>query len=211
MADDKPDHKSDHKDDDARWNHSIHYWRKFQDWVPDGPGRALDVGTGEGFVARALAARKWTVTAIDADHESLTRAREQDSDNITYIEGDVMTADLPLGSFDVVSAVGVVHHLELVPALERFKDLLAPGGRLLVVGLAWSRWPGGMPWDIGGSLLEKPFRLFRGYWDSRSPTIWPPPHSFGDVRRAAAAVLPGSLFQRKVMYRYTLRWDKPGA
>ena len=213
MADDKPkpEHKTKHKDDDARWNHSIHYWRKLEQWIPDGPGRALDVGTGEGFVARDLAARKWTVTAIDSDHDSIESAREQDTNNITYIEGDVMTADLPRGSFDVVSAVGVIHHLELEPALERLKDLLAPGGHLLIVGLAWSKWPMGMLWDIGGSFYEKPYRLFRGYWNSGSPTVWPPPHSFGDVSRAAAVVLPGSIYQRKVIYRYTIRWTKPDA
>src|SRR5262252_6672378 len=40
------------------------------------PGRALDVGCGEGADAIWLARRGWTVTAIDISDVALTRARE---------------------------------------------------------------------------------------------------------------------------------------
>jgi 2-polyprenyl-3-methyl-5-hydroxy-6-metoxy-1,4-benzoquinol methylase len=40
------------------------------------PGRALDVGCGEGADAIWLARRGWTVTAIDISEVAVTRARE---------------------------------------------------------------------------------------------------------------------------------------
>ena len=38
--------------------------------------------------------------------------------------------------FDLITMVAVLHHLPLAPALDQVRQLLAPGGRLLVVGLA---------------------------------------------------------------------------
>src|SRR5258705_2397341 len=40
------------------------------------PGRALDVGCGEGADAIWLARRGWTVTAIDISHVAVSPARE---------------------------------------------------------------------------------------------------------------------------------------
>lgn len=202
---------ADHKPDNKRWNHSVHYWRELLREVPEGSGTALDVGCGEGFAARTLAARGLEVTGIDTDAESLARAREQDQTRVTYVLGDVMTAKLPEGTFDVVAAVGSLHHMELEPALERFAALTAPGGKVLIVGLAWSQWPGDLPRDVGAALIEKPYRLLKGYWDSHSPTVWPPPHTFSDVATTADRVLPGSDYRRQLMYRYTLTWTKPAA
>jgi len=202
---------ADHKPDNKRWNHSVHYWRELLNEVPEGARTALDVGCGEGFVARTLAARGLEVTGIDTDEESLKRAREQDQTRVTYVHGDVMTAALPEGAFDVVAAVGSVHHLEIEPALERLASLTAPGGKVLVVGLAWSSWPADLPRDVAASLVEKPYRLLKGYWDSGSPTVWPPPHSFKDVVTTADRVLPDNEYRRRLMYRYTLTWTKPAA
>jgi len=201
---------AEHRPDSKRWNHSIHYWRKLLEEVPEGARTALDVGTGEGFVARTLADRGLEVTGIDTDAPSLERAREQDQTRVTYLLGDVMTADLPREGFDVVAAVASVHHLDIDEGLARLADLTAPGGTLLIVGLAWSSWPVDMPRDIAAAVAEKPYRLFKGYWDHGSPTVWPPPHTFRDVIKAADS-LPGSFYQRRLLYRYTLTWTKPTA
>jgi SAM-dependent methyltransferase len=64
-----------HADDWAAWastpDHDVFYWRynlpAFLELVPEaGPGPTLDVGCGEGRVARALAGRGHTVLGVDA-------------------------------------------------------------------------------------------------------------------------------------------------
>ncbi|MFT4259624.1 class I SAM-dependent methyltransferase [Microbacterium sp.] len=46
--------------------------------------------------------------------------------------GDLLTAaELDGRRFDAITAVAVIHHLPLVPALERMRDLLAPALRVV--------------------------------------------------------------------------------
>jgi SAM-dependent methyltransferase len=71
-----------------------------------GPGRALDVGCGEGADAIWLARRGWAVTAIDISKVALGRAREaadQSGVSVEWLVGDALEMPLPAGSFDLVS------------------------------------------------------------------------------------------------------------
>jgi SAM-dependent methyltransferase len=70
------------------------------------PGRALDVGCGEGADAVWLARNGWTVTAIDISDVAVTRAREAAElagAVVEWVRGDALHAALPAGSFDLVS------------------------------------------------------------------------------------------------------------
>jgi 2-polyprenyl-3-methyl-5-hydroxy-6-metoxy-1,4-benzoquinol methylase len=194
--------------DAQRRNHTIDYFRELLPLIPSSARTALDVGCGEGFGARALAARGLAVTAIDPDEPSLELAKAQDSTGITYLDADVMTADLP-GAFDVITILAVLHHLDLAPALERLKNLLAPGGTLLVVGLAASDLPRDAAWELAAVTTNQLGRLTHREWEQPSPTVWPPPTSYAQVREAAGDILPGSVFRRRVKWRYTLTWVKP--
>ena len=101
------------------------------------PGRALDVGCGEGADAIWLARRGWTVTAVDISEVALGRAREA-ADlagvEVGWIRGDALQMAFPTRSFELVSmqypalpkAAGEV----VVRAL---LDTLQPGGLLLAV------------------------------------------------------------------------------
>lgn len=204
MSDDAPKVKPDRK----RWNLNIHYQRPLVELIPAGARTALDVGCGEGLLARTLAARGLDVTGIDKDADSIRRARSQDTDRISYVEADVHTAKLPAASFDVVTSVAAVHHGDLVTELERLKELVAPGGVVLVVGLAKATWRD-IPREMGASVVDKIHRLVRGYWDHGSPCTWPPDHNYEDVKHEAARLLPGSEFKKRLMWRYTLVWTKP--
>jgi SAM-dependent methyltransferase len=70
------------------------------------PGRALDVGCGEGADAIWLALRGWTVTAIDISAVAIGRARaaaELAGATVEWICGDALHTAFPAGSFDLVS------------------------------------------------------------------------------------------------------------
>jgi len=118
------------------WNHNIHYHGIVLRSLPSPCRRVLDVGCGQGLLARRLARYCDEVIAIDSDHEALTRAAANGGEpRVRFIEGDVMTRPFPLESFDAITVVATLHHLPLRLALLRFRYLLRPGGVLAVVGL----------------------------------------------------------------------------
>jgi SAM-dependent methyltransferase len=70
------------------------------------PGRALDVGCGEGADAIWLARRGWTVTAIDVSEVAICRARDAGrvaGAAVEWVCGDVLQTPFPPCLFDVVS------------------------------------------------------------------------------------------------------------
>lgn len=99
------------------------------------PGRALDVGCGEGADAAWLARRGWQVTAADVSEVALQRAAtaaEDVRDRVSWIRADLLTTPPPAGAFDLVS----VHYFPLArrpdhAALRGLLDAVAPGGTLL--------------------------------------------------------------------------------
>ncbi len=70
------------------------------------PGRALDVGCGEGADAIWLARRGWSVTAIDVSDVAVSRAREAAAlagVAVEWLRGDALRTPFPARSFDLVS------------------------------------------------------------------------------------------------------------
>lgn len=68
------------------------------------PGRALDLGTGSGYVAIALAKRGWTVDAVDVSSRALALARRNAARNAVSIR--VFASDwfdAVSGPYDVVA------------------------------------------------------------------------------------------------------------
>ncbi|MFZ2510772.1 MAG: class I SAM-dependent methyltransferase [Gordonia sp. (in: high G+C Gram-positive bacteria)] len=60
------------------------------------PGRALDVGSGEGADARWLADHGWTVVAVDISQVALDRAAEIDSrETISWVKADLTVDEVP--------------------------------------------------------------------------------------------------------------------
>ena len=97
--------------------------------VGDPPARVLEVGCGEGELARALARAGHSVTAIDP------RAPEGPLFRRVSIEG---FSDP--GPFDCVVAILSLHHVgDLGGALDKIAALLREGGALIVVEFAWDR------------------------------------------------------------------------
>ena len=75
--------------EDERWNHNIHYHRLILDSVPAEARDALDVGCGEGMLARRLRRIVPNVVGIDLDQSSINLANDQSpAEGIDYRHGD---------------------------------------------------------------------------------------------------------------------------
>lgn len=105
------------------------------------PGRALDLGCGEGGDAMWLAERGWKVTATDISPVAISRATEDAANRglagaIEFILTD-LAGGVPTGPFDLVSAhfFHVPQPLELdrTEVLRSAAAAVTPGGHLLIV------------------------------------------------------------------------------
>ena len=177
--------------------------------MPPDAGSALDVGCGEGLLARRLRQRVRNVVGIDRHEPTLALARAHSQQDISYVLGDFMTYPFEPESFDFVASVASLHHMDIGPALERMRGLLRPGGRLAVIGLARSR-PRDLPFDLAGHLVHRYLTRTQTEWEDAAPRVWPPPLSYGQTQRVAVRVLPGSNYRRRLLWRYSLVWSKPG-
>jgi len=102
---------------------------------------ALDVATGTGFTAVALAGRVGQVTGIDVTDEMLTQAgrlaREKGLTNVRFELGDALKIGYPNSSFDIVTTRRATHHFHDVPKfLREARRVLRPGGRLGIVDMS---------------------------------------------------------------------------
>lgn len=197
---------------DSYWNKNVHYQRVVLDAVPVDCGEGLDVGCGDGSLVRKLAAKARTVTGVDRSIEMIRCAREGSAgvENVTFIEADYLDeSSLPGERYDFVSAVAVVHHATFEDAVRGLVRLLAPGGRLVIIGIARNRtW---LDWTIAGfALPASRFFQWRGGGDLGGDAI--PVRDavmdWSDVSRAARTQLPGCRY-RRLVWRYSVIWDKP--
>lgn len=110
--------------------------------TPLSPGRALDIGSGEGADALWLAQHGWRVTAVDIAVNALDKARARvesldpnAADRIDWQQHDLTDWSPEPGSFDLVSSQFM--HLPEPARSTLFRSLaaaVAPGGTLLIVG-----------------------------------------------------------------------------
>ena len=111
----------------TRWQRRVEEF--VLDQIGDTAARVLEVGCGEGELARALTRFGHSVTAIDP------RAPEGPIFRRTRIE-----EFSDPGKFDHVVAILSLHHVkDLGMALVNVANLLRPGGSLIVVEFAWDR------------------------------------------------------------------------
>jgi ubiquinone/menaquinone biosynthesis C-methylase UbiE len=195
---------------DEGWNRNVHYHDVILRSIPPRCKRALDVGCGEGLLARKLARFCEDVVAVDVHHETLSRAKilSPKDTRVSFLETDVMTHPFADESFDVITLVAALHHLPLEPALIRMDRLLKPGGVLAVVGLyrLWTME------DYLVSAIALPtsyaFRFHYGYSEVAAP-MKDPKETLHQIRSACDELLPGAVLRRKLLFRYSLVWRKP--
>lgn len=107
------------------------------------PGRALDLGCGEGGDVVWLAEQGWQGVGLDISETAVSRAtaaanaRGLDDGRATFIAADLADADLE-GEFDLVTASFLQSPVELdrAAALRKAAAHIRPGGHLLITAHA---------------------------------------------------------------------------
>ncbi|REE94915.1 class I SAM-dependent methyltransferase [Thermomonospora umbrina] len=191
------------------WNHNVHYHPVVLDAVPPGCRAALDVGCGEGLLARRLAARAERVTGLDTDARILDEARRRTDDpRVTYVEGGLLEHRPPPHGYDFISSVATVHHMDFGAAVTRMAELLNPGGTLVVIGLARDRAPVDRLRSAAALPAARVLRRRRGESDPVGLRMVDPGMSWGEVRAETARLLPGARWRRHLLWRYSIVWNR---
>jgi demethylmenaquinone methyltransferase/2-methoxy-6-polyprenyl-1,4-benzoquinol methylase len=118
---------------DRRWK------RRLVDLAaPTAGARALDLATGTGDIAFALAARGARVVGLDVTLRMIELARQKlttrsrGADAVRFLQGDMVALPFPAGSFDIVTTgYGLRNVPDLNAAVDEIARVLAPGGRVL--------------------------------------------------------------------------------
>ena len=196
---------------ERRWNLNIHYHRVVLDSIPAGATTALDVGSGNGLLSFDLADRGLEVVGIDSDEASTERARADPrcSDRTTFVHGDVFTYPFDAGTFDLVTASAMLHHVDAVEGLRRMAELVRPGGVVAIVGFANPSGPVDWALIVAGSLARRARVVAGQYWEHHAPIRWPPPLTIDEMRTLAQAEMPGATFRRRMAHRYSIVWSRP--
>ncbi len=90
--------------------------------LPEPPVRVLEIGAGDGSLARALRAAGYDVVAIDPN---------ADADDVRAVA--LFDLDEPAASFAAAVAIVSLHHVEpLEGSCQRLAELVEPGGTLVI-------------------------------------------------------------------------------
>jgi SAM-dependent methyltransferase len=103
--------------------------------ITDRPRTVLDIGAGEGALARPLARRADHVDALDISAAMVTEGRERPggrAPNLRWIVGAAETAPLG-GPYALVTAGASLHWMSWRPTLERLAAVLTPAAFLAIV------------------------------------------------------------------------------
>lgn len=194
-----------------RWNHNLHHHPLILAAAPAECARALDIGCGVGVLTRELRSVSQRVVGIDLDSASIELARAEGGEGVEYVLGDFLEHSFEPASFDLVASVAALHHMDAEIALTRMAGLVRPGGALVVIGLARSRRLADFALDVAGAVATRVHTRILGklYWEHSAPTVWPPPHSYAELRRTALRLLPGVVYRRHLLWRYSLVWTRP--
>ena len=163
------------------------------------------------MLASRLARYIPSVVGLDAHEEQVAEATANypDVPGLRFVHGDVLTVRLPDEPFDFVACSATLHHMDTTAGLTRLRDLTAPGGTLVIIGLAFDT----TRWDrIVHVATRVPIRLaraFRGWYNHGGP-VANATESWSDMRRLVSATLPGAAFRRRLYWRYSVVWERPG-
>ena len=131
--------------------------------------KILDVGTGTGVLPRNMHVYGGVWVGVDISDEQISQAKMLSQGmGIEYRVAPAEELDFPDESFDVVTACQCFWYFDHQRSAPLFRRLLKPGGKLLVLYLAW------LPFEdeIAGA-SEQLVRKFNPLWSGAGETVHP--------------------------------------
>jgi SAM-dependent methyltransferase len=163
-------------------------------------GIVLDVGCGDGTLARFLARPDRRVLGIDPDAAVLPASDA----GAAFVVGAAESLPVGNGSVDAVVMVMVLHHTDQLRTLEEIRRVVAPGG------LVYGRSDGLR--DVPAELLD----LVTHRWYSRRTTarealvrVADPVDTWAQAGALLRHELPGGRYRRLRLWRYRYVWRAP--
>jgi SAM-dependent methyltransferase len=198
------------------WSHNDHFHGWILRRLPARRRRALDVGCGVGLLLSRLRGRFDEVLGVDADAAMAAVSAERFAGDPSVGVRHARFEDVD-GSFDTITMVAVLHHMPLEAALRHASELLEPGGRLLVVGLARAESLTDFIWDVPSSLLNPLVGMLKHPQPVTEPVddggpampVRDAAETFAELAQVVRRVLPGARIRRRLFFRYTLEWTRP--
>ncbi|MFC8408188.1 class I SAM-dependent methyltransferase [Streptomyces griseoincarnatus] len=167
--DEEPDHGLRDPEVRAAWA------ARLKDWLPGRPGDVLDLGCGTGSLSLLAAEQGHRVTGVDRSPAMVQPARQKLAGrHAVFLTGDAARPPVDGERYD---AVLVRHVLWALPepgrVLRRWRGLLRPGGRLVLVEGVWGTVsPVGIPVDRLTALLAPLTARVRVERLSGDPALW---------------------------------------
>ena len=124
------------------------------------PGRALDIGMGQGRNALWLARRGWEVTGLDVSAEGVRQASHE---RLTALHTAAEDFDFGRQQWDLIA--GIFVHGVMLRESARVIEALRPGGKLVIEGFHRDVMKLGIEGLTGGLLGYKTNAVLRKYLD----------------------------------------------
>jgi SAM-dependent methyltransferase len=111
------------------------YLEQYVDWKATLGKRVLEIALGYGSVSQKLAESGSEFTGLDIAANPVTMVNyrlKQSGLPGREVQGNILDSSLPENPFDVIVAIGCLHHTgDLTAAIAAYRRLLVPGGRLV--------------------------------------------------------------------------------
>ncbi|MBD0838084.1 class I SAM-dependent methyltransferase [Streptomyces sp. TRM68416] len=167
--DDEPDHGLRDPEVRGAWA------ERLRDWLPESPGDVLDLGCGTGSLSLLAAEQGHHVTGVDLSPAmvDLARAKLAGRDAV-FLVGDATAPPVGAQRYDVLLARHLLWALpDPARVLRRWRGLLRPGGRLVLVEGVWGTVsPVGIPAEQLAGLLAPIAGHVRVERLSGDPLLW---------------------------------------
>ena len=196
---------------DTYWTHNTAYHKWILKHIRNGD-HVLDVGCGDGLLVQKIAKICNRVTGIEPHLPSALIARERlenvKNANIESVPFEEYSANS--NTFDVIIFVASLHHMDLKSCIIKVKELLAPKGRLLVVGCSK---PDGFVDFFVECLRVIPAKLGSLVHGEKNGgnigvPVQEPNLSLRQICHITDIYLPNVKLRRGLYYRYLLSWIK---
>ena len=190
------------------WNHNSAYYPWVQKKIAS-CRTILDVGCGDGSFALFLDDGTKRIVGIDSANHCIEKARSVE--NVGSVEFICCSfKDFTQNtSFDAVVFIASIHHMDMTKALQKAKSLMAPCGKLLIVGLAKPSTIIDWALEVARVLPSKILSAFHHMQTSEElsfPTAYDYP-TMKEIRSIVKKELPGAKIHYALHYRYLLEWS----